>query len=172
MIGFAFRVPTAMDFPTRPLPFLFALLAAALVAAGAAGAADKARKDAAAKPDAVLTPAQLRECVAQQTRLEAQTDDALKDKAAIERAKAEIARSEAALGEELASIDRTSAEAVDAYNAKVQARTLQMQELEGKVAAYNAKADTVKATKEGYAKSCGNRRYDERDLDDIKRKSR
>jgi hypothetical protein len=28
----------------------------------------------------------------------------------------------------------------------------------------------VKATKEGYEKSCENRRYDERDLDDIKRK--
>ncbi len=28
----------------------------------------------------------------------------------------------------------------------------------------------MKATKEGYEKSCENRRYDERDLNDIKRK--
>jgi len=36
--------------------------------------------------------------------------------------------------------------------------------------AYNAKADTVKATKESYEKQCENRRYDERDLDELKRK--
>ena len=50
---------------------------------------------------AILTPAQLRECVTQKERLHAQTDDALKDKAAIEADKAEIARIGTSLDEEL-----------------------------------------------------------------------
>ena len=41
---------------------------------------------------------------------------------------------------------------------------------ETRVTAYNLKAEAVNATKESHEKSCVSRRYDERDLNDIKRK--
>ena len=110
------------------------------------------------------------ECVNQKERLHAQTDDALKDKAAIEADKAEIARLGTSLAEERATVDRTSDAAVDAYNAKLDQRDKLIATYEARVTAYNLKAEAVKATKEGYEKSCENRRYDERDLNDIKRK--
>ena len=148
------------------------LLVALLAVAVGAGAAEKTRKDAPATPSggSVLTPAQLRDCLAQKQRLNSQTDDALKDKAAIEAEKAEIARTGASLGEQSATLDKTSAEAVDAHNAKVDERDRLIDSYQAKVTAYNLKAEAVKVTREGYEKTCENRRYDERDLNDVKRK--
>jgi phage shock protein A len=153
---------------------LGAFLALALLGApGVAGAADKATKSGTAKSgDSVLTPAQLRACEAQKERLQTQTDDALKDRAAIDQERAELNRVASALGAEAAEVDRSSAEAVDAYNAKVQAQGQRADALEARIAAFNAKAENVKTSKEAYAQACGNRRYDERDLDDIKRKQK
>src|SRR5579864_2120981 len=87
------------------------------LATGFAGAADKA-----AKPTPLLTPAQLRDCVSQKEKLHSQVDDALKDKAGVEADKAEIARTDGELSSEVGTLDRTSAEAVNAFNEKVQAR--------------------------------------------------
>ena len=147
-------------------------LVGCLFAAGAAHAADATRVAAASAPPRtpLLTPAQLRDCVAQKERLHAQTDDALKDKASIEADKAEIASSGTSLGEQVATLDKTSAEAVDAYNAKVEARDKLIESYQARVSAYNVKAEQVQATKEKHEKTCELRRYDERDLNDIKRK--
>jgi len=153
------------------------LLLAGLAASEAPRAAEKApaRAPGAAAPkvtstSSILTPAQLRECVGQKERLHAQTDDALKDKAAIETERAEIARTGTSLGDEQATLDRTSDEAVGAYNAKVEQRDKLIESYQARVTAYNLKAEAVKATKDSYEKSCENRRYDERDLNDLKRK--
>ena len=149
----------------------FALVAiGALTASFVSPAADKAPAAATAPRTAILTPAQLKECVTQKERLHAQTDDALKDKAAIEADKAEIARLNTSLAEERDTVDRSSDAAVDAFNAKLGQRDKLISTYETRVAAYNLKAEAVKSTKEGYEKSCENRRYDERDLNDLKRK--
>jgi len=158
-----------------PLPFarrttLAAAFVGALLAAAGAVAADKARTASQGKGDAILTPAQLRECVAQETRRNKATDAAMKTKAEIAAEKAAIDRSGAALSDELPTLDRTSEDAVNAYNAKVDERNKQIEAYEAKVAAYNKDAETVKALNDAYAKSCGNRRYDDRDLADIQRK--
>jgi hypothetical protein len=157
---------------TRIFPSVFLL--ALILAAGSASGAEKARKGASAPVASggspLLTPAQLRECVTQKERLHSQTDDALKDKAAIEADKAEIARTGASLGEQLASLDKTSAEAVDAYNHKVEDRDKLIDGYQAKVTAYNGKAETVKTTKETYERTCEGRRYDDRDMNDVKRK--
>ena len=175
MRGFASRTPLDMVAP----PFVrFAggvlALAFLLSAPPAARATDKpapkpAPAQGAAPKSPILTPAQLQECINHRERLHAQTDDALKDKAQIEADKAEIARLGTSLSEELATVDRSSDAAVDAYNAKVDRRDKLIDTYQNRVTAYNAKAETVKATKESYEKSCENRRYDERDLNDLKR---
>ena len=175
MTGFAFCTPLSMVasiLPLRlPLPRLLrsARRGASRGARRRQGSSPR-RQRPGGKPDAILTPAQLQECVHQKERLHAQTDDALKDKAAIEADKAEIARLGTSLAEERATVDRTSEAAVDAYNAKFDQRDKLIETYESRVNAYNLKAEAVKATKEGYEKSCENRRYDERDLNDIKRK--
>jgi hypothetical protein len=148
-----------------------AAVIASLFVAALAGAAEPARPGVPAKGpgDGVLTPAQLKACVAQKERLQAQTDSALKDKATIEEERAELARVEAVLAAEQAGVDRESAEAVDAFNAKVQAKAARAQALETRIDAFNARAEGLRSTQDGYRRSCGNRRYDERDLDDLKR---
>jgi len=157
-------------FPDARRVALAAAVAAALLAASAAGAADKARSTSKGKSDAILTPAQLRECLAQEARKNNATDAAMKSKAEIAADKAAIDRSGTVLGEEATTLDRTSEEAVNAYNAKVDERNKQIELYEAKVAAYNKEAESVKAMSEAYARSCGNRRYDDRDLADIQRK--
>jgi hypothetical protein len=145
-------------------------LGAALLAGGAA-AADKARNPPPAKNGgAVLTPAQLRDCMAQKERLHKDTDSALKAKADIAADKAEIDRTGNALSEQAAMLDRTSSEAVDAYNGKVDERDKLIATYQAKVAAYNKDTEAVLAAKDGYEKSCENRRYDDRDLLDLQRK--
>ena len=177
MIGFAYCAPLSMvaSIPSRSVfRSLVLVLLAGPAALAAAHAAEKAPAGAAsapaAKPNAILTPAQLQQCVNQKERLHAQTEDALKDKAAIEADKAEIARLGTSIAEERATVDQSDVAAVDAYNAKFDQRDKLIATYESRVNAYNLKAEAVKATKEGYEKSCENRRYDERDLDDIKRK--
>ena len=173
MRGFASCIPLLMVAAMRHHFLLTFVLVAGLAALPSAQAADKpAAKPAAAAPakTPLLSPAQLQACVNQKERLQAQTDDALKDKATIEAEKAEIARMGSSLAEELPTLDRTSEVAVNAYNAKVGERDKLIDSYQARVAAYNTKADTVKATKESYEKQCENRRYDERDLDDLKRK--
>ena len=176
MSGFAFREPLVMPAPPASRFVLVLALLCGAVAFPGASVAQTAPKPS-PKPtastgpkDSILTPAQLQECVKQKERLHVQTDDALKDKAQIEADKAEIGRLGTSLSEELATIDRSSDAAVDAYNAKVDQRDKMIDSYQNRVTAYNAKAEQVKTTKEGYEKACENRRYDERDLNDIKRK--
>ena len=84
--------------------------------------------------------------------------------------KAAIDRSGTTLSEEATTLDRTSEDAVNAYNAKVDERNKQIEAYEAKAAAYNKEAEAVQALNDAYAKSCSNRRYDDRDLNDIQRK--
>lgn len=157
---------------SAPRPVLRAsLIVAALAFVGSAQAAEKARSVAAAKAnDRVLTPAQLRECVTQKEQLRGQTDTALKAKAELGAEKAEIERSGSALADALAALDRTSAEAVAAHNAKVDERSALIASYQTKVDTYNGRAEAVQAARESYDKACESRRYDERDLNDLQRK--
>jgi hypothetical protein len=115
-------------------------------------------------------PEQLRDCVAQEQRKTKATDAALKAKAEIAADKAEIDRSGTALAQESGTLDRTSEDAVDAFNAKVDERNKRIEAYEAKVAAYNKDTEAIQTMDEAYNKSCANRRYDDRDLADIQRK--
>ena len=145
-------------------------LGAAVALAGSAAAADKTKPAPAPKKDAILTPEQLRDCVAQEQRKTKATDAALKAKAEIAADKAEIDRSGTALAQESGTLDRTSEDAVDAFNAKVDERNKRIEAYEAKVAAYNKDTEAIQTMDEAYNKSCANRRYDDRDLADIQRK--
>jgi hypothetical protein len=161
--------PSAMFHRRRGVALVAAALATVL-AAGAAGAAEKTKSPPKKSADAILTPEQLRDCLDKEARTKKVTDAALKTKADVAAAKAAIDRSGNALSEEATTLDRTSEDAVNAYNAKVDDRNRQIEAYEAKVAAYNKEADSAKALNDAYAQTCSNRRYDDRDLSDIQRK--
>ena len=149
-------------------PALFAALAAlaSLAMATSAVAADKAREaPARAKAPAplLLTPAQLRECLDRQQRLRASSDQSVKDQADLKASKAEIDRLGVVLKEQLETLDRTSADAVAAYNDQVDARDKLIDSYQENVPAFNTKVEALKAEQASYAKACENRRYDEAD---------
>lgn len=144
----------------------------ALACIGSAHGAEKVRPAAvpAKTSDRILTPAQLRECVLQREQLRGQTDTAVKAKAEIAVDKAEIDRTGTAMAEALAALDRTSADAVAAHNAKVDERSALIKAYEDKVDAFNRRAELIQTSRDGYDKACENRRYDDRDLTDLQRK--
>ena len=150
---------------------LVAVAAAALSLACGADAADKARA-ASAPPSkaAILSQAQLRECMAQKDGLGQKKDAAVKTKAEIVAAKAEIDRTGTAIAEAQATLDRTKKDDVDAFNANIVARNVLIDDYQAKAATYNKDVEDLQTRQESYSSTCGNRRYDDRDLADIQRK--
>jgi hypothetical protein len=171
MIAALARRPAMNRIALHPPSLRVALAATALAAllVGGAGAADKSKPASTKKSDAVLTPEQLRDCLDKEARKNKATDAALKVKADIAADKAMIDRSGTELAEEATTLDRTSEDAVNAYNAKIDERDKQIAAYEAKVAGYNKDSADVQALNDAYAKSCSNRRYDDRDLSDIQR---
>src|SRR5450432_1578751 len=157
--------------PRRPraasLARLVAVAVAALSLACGADAADKVRA-ASAPPSkaAVLSQAQLRECMAQKDSVGQKKDAAVKTKAEIVAAKAEIDRTGAAIAEAQATLDRTKKDDVDAFNAKIVARNALIDDYQAKAETYNKDVEDLQASQESYSSTCGNRRYDDRDLAD------
>lgn len=158
--------------PLRVPSVAVALALCLCLAAGATGAAEKARKPAASKgpEDRVLSPAELKECVDQKTQLQTQTDAALKSKSDLAAQKSEIDTTGTALADALVGLDRTSAEAVNAHNAAVDQHALLVDAYQARVTAYNSHAESITASRAAYAKACESRRYDDRDMADLKRK--
>jgi hypothetical protein len=165
--------PRASPPPRRraSLACLGLFVAASLGLARTVDAADKARAASApASKTSILTQAQLRDCMAQKDSLGQKKDAAVKSKAGIDAAKAEIERNGAAITEAQAKLDRTKKDDVDAFNASVDARNALIDDYEAKAAAYNKDVEDLHASQESYSSTCGNRRYDDRDLADIQRK--
>ena len=147
-----------------------ALLLAALLASTAHGADKKASPPPAAPKTPLLTQEQLRDCLAQKDKVAKETEAAVKSRAEVDAQKAEIDSSGKALADEATTLDRTSQDAVTAYNAKVVERNAKVDAYRAKAEAYNVEADRVLATKDAYEKACANRRYDDRDLSDVQKK--
>lgn len=143
-------------------------------AGGAALGADKvpAGSGPRAGEKPILTPAQLKECLDQKARLKAQEEQGLKGKVELDAGKAELERSGKALADELTTLDRTNADATAAYNARVGERNAAVDRMQARVETFNKGVDELVAARDAYARACENRRYDERDLDDLNRKRR
>ena len=65
--------------------------------------------------------------------------------------------------QQLDTLDRTSADAIAAYNAQAAARDKMIDQYQEGVPAYNNEVETLKADRAAYAKACENKRYDEND---------
>jgi hypothetical protein len=111
----------------------------------------------------LLTRAELRECMARDERVRTQTDETVKLQAQMEQEKAEVTRLGATLKAQLDTLDRTSAEAVNAYNEQARAFDQRVDAYNGGTPAFNAKVEALKREREAFVKGCENRRFDEKD---------
>lgn len=166
-------------------PLLAVMIAAALacpgyLAAQTSGAA-KAKPKAATpvkrdptRPDGdrLLTPEQLKACVQQRDAMHARLDAVQKEKQELDGEKAELQQLGGTIEAEKASVDATNVEAVDALNRRIEARNARVDAWQARVDAYNGRAEQARGVRTEYEQRCEQRRYDERDLADIKRKTR
>ncbi len=116
----------------------------------------------------LLTRDQLRQCMTEQDRLKQETADILQTQKALEIDRAEIDRTGVELKADKETLDRTSQAAIDAFNAKIQAREKQVEAYKVAAPAFNDRFDKLDAAKQAFAKDCADRRYREDDYDAIK----
>ena len=111
----------------------------------------------------LLTRAELRECLALQGRINAGNEAATRDRAQIDKDKAELIRQGDELKADLDKLDRTSAEAIEQYRARVVARDAAIDALDARAAEFNTRVGTLNADRSAFAQRCDNRRFDELD---------
>lgn len=143
-------------------------VAAGLLLSFAGAAAAEPPKDARStksKPpvDAVMTRAELRQCMVQQDRNKADAAELAAQRDQIDADKATLKTDGDAMKEQLATLDRTSADAVAQYNERVKARDAAVDALMARSDAFNGRVEAAQAARASYASTCGNRRFDERD---------
>ncbi len=176
--------------PARPLRIASSLALALSLCAGASLAAEpatgkpavkRAAKPAAAAKtpvaspepkaiDPVLSREQLRACMTQQEKVREQNAEAGRLQAELEREKSELLKDAESMKADLAVLDRTSVEAVQAYNLRATEREQRISIFEPRVAAFNAKAEALNAERAAFVRDCENRKFDERDEDALKKK--
>jgi hypothetical protein len=111
----------------------------------------------------LLTRAELRDCLATQDRVRQLGERIVADQAALDKEKTAITQNGTALAERLAALDRTSAEAVNAYNADAQAHDQRVTAYNASTPAFNAQVDALKDARAKFAGGCENRDFDEKD---------
>lgn len=116
----------------------------------------------------IMSMAQLRSCVAQQSRIQVQNDEMAKAQQQLTTDRTEIDRNSTALKDEMATLDRTNEEAVKAYVAKAQAHDKVIDDYQARVPQFNTQVEALQAQRAVYAKDCEGRRYLEDDYKDIK----
>ena len=115
----------------------------------------------------IMSMAQLRACVAQQSRIQRQSDETTQTQQQMTAERAEIDRGAAALKDDLPGVDRTNKEAVEAYVARAQAHDKLIDSYQARVPPFNVQVEALNAERIAYAKACEGRRYLEDDYKDI-----
>jgi chromosome segregation ATPase len=146
-------------------------LALSLLATATTFAADKPKKEVAFGKGSgpLLTKEQLRTCMSLKARVAQLEDDLSKEQTALAATKDEIVRGGDALKARLETLDRTSAEAVAAYNEQTEARDKQIDDYQARVTAFNTRVESNKTDRDAYTKGCENRRFFEDDEIAIKK---
>lgn len=142
------------------------LLSAALVAAGAQAAGDKLKLGAFGPGKAsgpLLSRTELRDCLERMDRVRVGNDKLARERERIERDKADLLRQDEELKAQLATIDRTSEEAVTAFNNRVLERDKARGEFLQRTDAFNTEVGALEGERRQFAQRCENRRFDQDD---------
>lgn len=149
-----------------------ALSLAAVLAPRAAGAAGDKLKLGSFGPGKasgpLLSRAELRECLALLGRIRVSNDAMTQERERIEKDKAELLRQGEELKAQLETLDRTSAEAVEAFKARAAARDKAIDEFESRTGEFNGRVEALKGDRGSFAQRCENRRFDELDETAVK----
>jgi len=116
----------------------------------------------------LLTRAELRECMAQQDRNRSDATTLEAEAAKVTEEKARLIAQGDELKQQLAALDRTSAEAVDKYNAQAAARDAAVDAFNTRSSDFNNRVEAAQKVRAAYTKACENRSYDERDENAIR----
>ncbi|MEO8278291.1 MAG: hypothetical protein ABI564_01295 [Ideonella sp.] len=174
----------AMIFPLAPIrprwsiSSLCAACAGAMILLSPASAAEPTKKPPAVRQGAkkaepapfvpkpiepLLTREQLRDCMALQARNKDLAAEVTRMQTEVTAQTDEVKRDGEALRADMATVDRSNAEAVNAYNLRAANRSRQVADFEGRVADFNAKVQAFEDGRAGYARTCENRKFDEKD---------
>ena len=111
----------------------------------------------------LLTRAELRECLAIEAKVVEGTQVAAREREQLEKEKAELIRQGEVLKSELAAVDQTSLEALQAHRNKELARDKAIDEFETRSDAFNARVGALAADRATFRQRCDNRRFDQAD---------
>lgn len=117
-----------------------------------------------AKPiEPLLTKDQLRACMAQRKSNQERAAEVTRMQDEVLAEKDALIRGAETLKTELATLDRSNADAVNSYNDRASARTRQVADFENKVNEFNAKVLAFDSGRAAYGRDCENRKFDEKD---------
>lgn len=111
----------------------------------------------------LLSMGELRECLAIESRIVTAADSGTRERAGLEKEKAELVRQGEVLKAEREALDRTNAEAIEAYIAREKARDKAIDEFEARSDAFNARVAAIDADRANFRQRCDNRRFDQAD---------
>ncbi|MBX3607480.1 MAG: hypothetical protein KF788_19525 [Piscinibacter sp.] len=139
---------------------------AALVAFGTQAAGDKLKLGSfgPGKPSGpLLTRTELRDCLERLDRIRSRNDALAQERERIERDKADLLKLGDDLKAQLETLDRTNAEAVEAFKARASAREQAIDGFEKRTVAFNGDIEALGGERKQFAQRCENRRFDELD---------
>lgn len=111
----------------------------------------------------MLSRTELRECLSLQERVRGGSESAGREREQIDKEKAELIRQGDELKAELDKLDRTNAEAIEQYRARLVARDKAIDALDARTAEFNTRIAALNADRGAFAQRCDNRRFDQVD---------
>lgn len=116
----------------------------------------------------MLTKDELRQCIAEQDRLKQETADVVTTQQKLAKDRGEIDRASAALDADRPTVDVSNKEAVEAFNARLQAKAKLVADYQSAAPAFNQRIDKLDADDKAFTKNCKDRKYFEDEYDEIK----
>lgn len=111
----------------------------------------------------LMTRAELRECLAIESRVVEGSRSALREREQLEKDKAELIRQGEVLKSEFEALDKTSLEALQAHRDKELARDKAIDEFDARSNAFNTRIGALEADRATFNQRCDNRRFDQAD---------
>lgn len=116
----------------------------------------------------MLTKDELRQCIAEQDRLKQETSEVSATQSKLKAQRADIDRMSAELDADRPKVDVGNKEAVDAFNARLQAKGKLVADYQAAGTQFNQRVDKLDADDQAFTKNCKDRRYFEDEYDEIK----
>lgn len=116
----------------------------------------------------MLTKDELRQCIAEQDRLKKETGEVVATQQKLAKDRAELERVSAEIDADKPKVDLSNKEAVDAFNARLQAKGKLVTDYQAAASHFNDRVDKLDADDKAFTKNCKDRRYFEDEYDEIK----